>query len=93
MDDEESDLTFSTEIESLAIAPDHQRKGLGTALLEEFTKVLDERKVGCYLRGSSMGRGLYERFGWRVLAIHRPDLKKWGYGEEYVSYHMRRDAK
>ena len=85
-------MMYATEVESLAVAPEHQRKGLGTALLREFTKVLDEKKMGCYLRSSSMGKGLYERFGWRVLGVHKPDLKRWGYDKEYTGYYMRRDT-
>jgi len=84
---------MGVEVESLAITPEHQRKGLGTALLKEFTKKLDEQRAGCFLRASSVGKGLYEKFGWRVLGEHRPDLSEWGYSKEYVSYYMRRDGK
>ena len=85
-------LRETTEIESLAIAPKYQRRGIGTALLQEFTNILDREKVGCYLRASEMGKELYERFGWRVLGVYKPDLRSRGVEMDYKSFFMSRDA-
>jgi len=73
---------FVLELESLAIAENQQRKGVGT---------LDENREKSYLRASKEGKGLYEKFGWKQVGIFRPDLSEFGWAEEYETYYMVRD--
>ena len=53
--------------------------------------VLDSNKAGCFLRGSVMGKSLYEKFGFKSLAEFDSDLSPWGWNKEYWSYYMQRD--
>jgi GNAT superfamily N-acetyltransferase len=51
----------------LAVAPDRQRDGIGSALLGQHHAHLDGVGVGAYLEASSPeSRALYERHGYRV---------------------------
>jgi predicted N-acetyltransferase YhbS len=80
------------DLEALAVAKKHQRKGIGAALMKEFVKELDKTRSPCYLRSSVMGKSLYERFGWKVVGVFNPDLKEFGWEREYMSWLMRREG-
>jgi GNAT superfamily N-acetyltransferase len=73
------------------VSPNHQRKGIGAALMKRFTEVLDEKKAGCFLRASAMGRPLYEKFGWSMLGAFPVDLSQWGREELFTTWFMRRE--
>ena len=84
-------LIYGIELEGLATHPDHRRKGIGALLMKHLTDVLDSNKAGCFLRGSVLGKSLYERFGFKTLAEFDSDLSPWGWDGEYWSYYMQRD--
>jgi ribosomal protein S18 acetylase RimI-like enzyme len=70
------------ELETLDVRTGYQRKGIGKMLVEEVVKIVDGRGEGCYVHSSKMGKGLYEKFGWRAL-----DEK--GFGIELVQFGER----
>jgi ribosomal protein S18 acetylase RimI-like enzyme len=84
-------LNNGIELEGLATHPDYRRKGIGALLMKHLTDVLDSNKAGCFLRGSVLGKSLYERFGFKTLAEFDSDLSPWGWNKEYWSYYMQRD--
>lgn len=52
---------------NMIIHPDHQRKGLATRLLEYLIKKIDPtNSLYLELEGSSMGKRLYEKFGFKT---------------------------
>ncbi len=81
------------ELESLSISPDYQRLGIGSRLisnwLAEYVDAVDVPPEngnpkyeglagkGAYLRASAKGRGLYEKFGWRVKSSWKIPLTGW----------------
>lgn len=51
----------------LAVLPEHRRRGVGEMLLRWGVEEGERRGLGIYLESSPMGKGLYERCGFRVL--------------------------
>ncbi|CED82491.1 GNAT domain [Phaffia rhodozyma] len=67
-------------LEHLYVHRDHQRKGIGKALLEIGMRKADEEGVECYLEASLTGQPLYERNGF--------EIKEWveiKEGDDYVT--------
>lgn len=62
--------------------PDHQRRGAGKMLMEWGCKEADKLRLEIYVEASSMGKGLYEKFGCeRVQGEHSEcvfDTRPWG---------------
>ncbi|KAG9239842.1 hypothetical protein BJ878DRAFT_18240 [Calycina marina] len=82
------------EIMSLAVAPEYQRKGIGTTILKEIVELLDDCEQECHVRSSVKGKSMFEKSGWKVLGEHRPNLQKWGWtGEESVHFYMKRQRR
>ncbi|KAL2071676.1 hypothetical protein VTL71DRAFT_12911 [Oculimacula yallundae] len=81
---------------TLIVSPSHQRRGIGTQLLESGLREVDKLGLQCVLAASKEGVGLYERFGF--VETHRMSLRLWEYeggeglGEE-MHVVMRRPAK
>jgi len=80
-----------TELESLAVKPEHQKKGIGAALMKVFVDMLEKEKSGCYLRSTVVGKPLYVKLGWKVLSEYNQDLSEWGYAGDHWSWYMRRE--
>lgn len=59
-----ADGIYFAAIIDMAVDPDHQGKGLGTALMESLLEHLPRCKV--YLRGIEGTESFYRRFGFRV---------------------------
>lgn len=78
-------------LRSLAVSPEHQRKGIGAALMKYFMGVLDEEKVGCFLRASAMGKPLYSKLGFQVVLEFDADLSRFGWEKQHYSWYMARD--
>ncbi|KAF1983835.1 acyl-CoA N-acyltransferase [Aulographum hederae CBS 113979] len=62
----------------LAIRPQYQRKGVGSALLEHGLQQVDEFGLESYLEASMQGKPLYERFGFRVVNEREFDMTVFG---------------
>jgi len=80
------------ELETLAVSPTQQRRGIGSLLLKDFLKVTDDDHVGSYITSSVAGKPVYERLGWKVRGEFHFDLSEFGRKENYVSYSMKRDS-
>ena len=65
----------SGEILNLAVAPEHRRRGLGRALLEEALTILGGQGCGSVFlevrESNAAARELYERRGFRVVGVRR----------------------
>jgi len=48
---------------------------------------------GVYLLSSLKGKGLYEKFGWKVVKRVETDFTKWGRETPHPNWHMVREAK
>ncbi|KAE8443958.1 hypothetical protein EG329_001182 [Mollisiaceae sp. DMI_Dod_QoI] len=81
------------ELETLSISVDHQRKGVGSKLMEEWFKTVDADGRGVYILASKMGRGLYEKFGCKEVGLLATDLKDFGLEEPYVNFSMMREGR
>lgn len=51
----------------MAVHPAHRRCGIGSLLMEAGIQKADNLEVECWLEGSSMGKPLYEKFGFQSL--------------------------
>jgi GNAT superfamily N-acetyltransferase len=84
------------ELESFAISPEYQRKGIGNMMIERWFKDTDIIASGkdVYVFSSAQGKGLYERFEWKAiheLVIPLDDFT--GKREDCVNWSMLRKAK
>ncbi|KAF2205645.1 hypothetical protein GQ43DRAFT_361938 [Delitschia confertaspora ATCC 74209] len=50
----------------MAVAPNYQYRGAGTALMNEGMKAVDALGAGCVILATDAGRWLYEKSGFRV---------------------------
>jgi N-acetylglutamate synthase-like GNAT family acetyltransferase len=66
-----------TELGSLVVSEDHQRRGIGTQILELFLEETDSLGLQAVLGASKQGRDLYKRYGFRDF--HITELKLWEY--------------
>lgn len=76
----------------LGVAPGHQRKGIGTQLLEGVLEEVDKRGGKMYVKSSAMGKGLYAKFGWKSFGECSIDLSQFGIERPYVSLDMMREV-
>ncbi|KAF2235853.1 acyl-CoA N-acyltransferase [Viridothelium virens] len=76
----------------LVTRPEWQGRGAGSLLVRWGVERADEEGWECYLEASPKGRGLYEKFGFRVVRELVTDLREWGgkEGEEVKSAGMVR---
>lgn len=73
-------------LSTIATAKEAQRRGVGSALMRFGVEKADREGWMSYLNSSSEGRGLYEKFGFRVVGTSEfPDLGM-------TQYHMKREA-
>ncbi|KAF5673200.1 puromycin n-acetyltransferase [Fusarium heterosporum] len=73
-------------LSTIATAKEAQRRGVGSALMRFGVERADEEGWMSYLNSSGEGRGLYEKFGFKVIETTEfPELGM-------VQYHMRREA-
>jgi GNAT superfamily N-acetyltransferase len=68
--------------------PDHQRRGAGKMLMEWGCQEADRRGLEIYVEASSMGKGLYEKFGCEKVQGEytecRFDTRPWGGRDDEV---------
>ncbi|KAL4723370.1 hypothetical protein ACLX1H_009866 [Fusarium chlamydosporum] len=73
-------------LSTIAVAKEGQRRGVGSALMKFGVERADEEGWMSYLNSSHEGKGLYEKFGFKVTGTSEfPELGM-------VQYHMRREA-
>ena len=76
-------LIGGVELGVLVVSPDCQRKGIGSALLEEGLGEVDRLGLQCVLSASAKGRGLYKKFGFTDFEILKFNLSEYEGGEGY----------
>ena len=68
----------------LAVAPTHQRQGLGGLLIGHGLKFADKDKARTYIEATAAGIGLYKRWGWKEVDEVLLDMRPHG-GDDIVS--------
>lgn len=63
----------------LATAPSHQRRGIGTILLDHGLAAADAAGASTYIEASPMALPLYIRHGWKSVEDILVDLDKYGF--------------
>ena len=71
------------ELSTLVIAPDCQRRGIGSLLLEDGLKFADSRGLQCVLGASPEGLGLYKKYGFVVVEELSSNLWEYKGGEGF----------
>jgi GNAT superfamily N-acetyltransferase len=54
-------------LDCMAVAPEHQRKGIATLLLKSGLVQADTAAITTYISSTSMGRKLYEKQGFQAV--------------------------
>jgi predicted N-acetyltransferase YhbS len=80
------------ELESFSVHPKWQRKGVGSMLVKRFLEVVDADHAKCFVHSSTIGKPLYEKFGFNTMGELTVDLKEFGDYEPYTTWDMRREA-
>ena len=62
---------------TLAVSPDHQRKGIGKMLLRHLVSVADRELLDSYLQAQMVAHELYRGFGWEDVEVLDTDLDQW----------------
>lgn len=64
---------------SIAVPPDHQGKGVGTALIQEGTNRADVEDTCCWVHASEAGASMFERCGFEEIRRLDLDLDEWNW--------------
>lgn len=67
----------------MAVHPAHRLCGIGSLLMKAGTKKADQLDLECWLEGSSMGKPLYEKFGFQSLLKVAFDTEVPGASDEW----------
>ncbi|KAF8864545.1 hypothetical protein BDZ45DRAFT_797223 [Acephala macrosclerotiorum] len=81
------------ELETLSVSVNHQRKGIGAKLLDQWLKEVDADGRPVYIRASREGRGLYEKLGAKEVGISDTELGDFGVSVPYRIWNMVREGK
>lgn len=76
----------------LAVHPSYQRQGVGSLLLTEGLKIVDEGGAKAFVQASREGRGLYTKFGWKAVGEVMVDYTPYG-GEKVKTLLMIREPR
>ena len=82
-------LTF-TVISSLSVHPKNQKRGVGSALVEECIRIADEANLPSYLNSFAVAHDLYLRLGFEDLESFEIDLNE--IGKKYRGYGIFRQV-
>ena len=69
-------LTGSAALNWMAVLPGHRRRGVGRMLMKWGVETADKLGIESWMEGSSLGRILYEKCGYRVLFKLTYDVTK-----------------
>ncbi|KUJ23282.1 uncharacterized protein LY89DRAFT_177897 [Mollisia scopiformis] len=82
------------ELELFCVSVEHQRQGIGAKMMQEWLKPIDEDGRPLYIFASVKGKGLYEKFGCKVVGTLNTNLKDFGVEQlPHPNFHMVRDGK
>ncbi len=82
-----------TELRYLAVHPEHQRQGVGHALVKAVLDTADELGIDVYIMAYEAGRSVYESLGFREIERHVEDLVNYGGEGDYTAYFMLYEAR
>lgn len=68
----------------IIVDPQHQRRGIGTALLRHGLAEADRRGYPAFLEASPAGVGLYSKLGWKAKLQTDVNLKDYGGAEDHI---------
>ena len=77
----DSVLTLTLELSVLVVSPKCQRMGIGTKLLEEGLREVDDAGWQAVLGASPDGEGLYKKFGFQEFDFMERNLWEYEGGE------------
>jgi predicted N-acetyltransferase YhbS len=60
-------FSYRLGITFMAVDPNHQRQGVGSALMDMFCRTLDENELDAFVMSSPMGARLYSKFGFKAV--------------------------
>ncbi|KAF1356348.1 acyl-CoA N-acyltransferase [Delphinella strobiligena] len=72
----------------LVVSEQYQRRGVGSAAMKWGLDRADELGLPAYLESSRQGRGLYERWGFRVVKLLPFDAREYGHSASADHYVM-----
>ena len=78
-------------LNTLAVHPSHQRKGLGSMLIKVGLDMADRDGARTYIEASSKGLPLYLRHGWEPVGATTIDTRKFGGTEVMVDKTLMRE--
>ncbi|KAF2173938.1 hypothetical protein M409DRAFT_16207 [Zasmidium cellare ATCC 36951] len=81
------------ELTILAVNPEQQGKGVGSALLRDGLNWVDEMKIPAFVVSSGQGRALYERYGFGEVWDFGLDAREFGGEREGRHWCMWRKAR
>ncbi|KAL9020188.1 MAG: hypothetical protein Q9185_002558 [Variospora sp. 1 TL-2023] len=62
----------------LVVSPRHQRRGLGTMLIQQGLAAADKDNARAYVEASAKGLGLYRKHGWKEIDYIEIDMRPHG---------------
>jgi predicted N-acetyltransferase YhbS len=83
-----NEMLMVTELEYLAVYPERQGQGIGTALVERGIRKAEELEMPIFVMGFTVSRGLYLRLGFRELESVLQDDSKFGGDGNYNAYFL-----
>jgi predicted N-acetyltransferase YhbS len=86
-------LIGSLELDYMAVHPENQGKGIGTALVESGMKQAENMGLDIFVMAFKAGRGVYRRLGFRIEQELVQDDSIYGGPGEYGVYWMIYDQR
>lgn len=77
-------LLTSLALAWMAVVPQHRRQGIGAMLMQAGIDNADARDLECWIEASSLGKPLYENFGFNPLSTINLDTPKDGESEVWT---------
>lgn len=72
----------------MAVHPEQQGKGIGTALVQSGMREAEKLGLDIFIVAMKAGMGVYKRLGFRVERVLVQDDEKYGGLGEYKTYFM-----
>ncbi|KAF8862419.1 acyl-CoA N-acyltransferase [Acephala macrosclerotiorum] len=88
--DRDVDVSKDMHLSFFFVQPEHQRRGIGSKLLQWGKEKGDELCAKIWITSTPQARPVYEKNGWKVVEKHEIDLGKYGGEGSYVRFWMLR---
>ena len=77
----------------LAVAPSHQRRGVGSLLIQHGLRYADRANARTYVEAAPAGERLYKRLGWKEVDEVLLDLEPYGRNDVVITKLMFREPR